>query len=522
MRSVPEAQSLSLTRPELAVLVSGIASMGLEILAGRMIAPEFGSSIYTWGSIIGVFLAALSVGYWQGGQRSTRDPIVDDLAKYLLWAAAYVAFLLFAGDVLLRASATVPAPPRFAPLVPVTLLFGPPVYFLGFISPYAAELSGTEHTGAASGRVYAIGTIGSIVGAFGTTFLLVPWLGIDPIALFFGVLLVLTAACLSITSRATWPIVRVGLVIVMLVAAFSVPLFGVAVPGTVVYETETSYQHLQVVDRGQVRTLYLDNQPHSAIDLEDPNEHVFTYTRYFHLPLLMTEDVDRVLFVGGGGFTGPRIFADRYDVEVDVVEIDPEVVRVAKEYFRVNETDSLDIYTGDGREYLEETDRTYDLIVLDAYKKAQVPFHLTTREFFSLAHSRLDEDGILLANVISAPSGSGSAFFRAEYKTMSQEFEQVYAYRTADSTFVQNVEVVASKQERRLSMTELERRNRHRDVGYDLGDAIDRTVGPVETGDVPVLRDSRAPVDRLLDPMMGRKYVVEGSGKNNGTVVAPG
>ncbi len=510
-----------LGKPELAVLVSGVSSMGLEILAGRMIAPSFGSSIYTWGSIIGVFLAALSLGYYRGGKRAATRARIEELTTLLLWAGAYVAFLLFAGDYLLRISGAVPVPPRFAPLVPVTLMFGPPVYLLGFISPYAAELSTTENTGEASGQVYAIGTTGSIVGAFGTTFLLIPAFSIEVIGLLFGGLLVVTAIRLSWPGISPRGALRIGVVILVLVASVAGPSFGVAVPGQVVYDTQTTYQDLQVIDRGDTRTLYLDGQPHSAIDLEEPDRHVFTYTRYFHLPLLMTEDVDRVLFVGGGGFTGPRIFAERYDVAVDVVEIDPEVVRVATEYFQVGPPSNMNIHVGDGRQFLQETDRTYDVIILDAYKKDKVPFQLTTREFFELTASHLDEDGVLLANIISAPSGPGSAFFRAEYKTVQTAFPQVYAFRTASPGAVQNVELVATKRDERLALAELEARNRQRDIGYDLEDAIERSVGEVETADVPVLRDGKAPVDALLDPMLGRKYIIEESGEPGNVTVPP-
>ncbi|MFB6267633.1 MAG: spermidine synthase [Halodesulfurarchaeum sp.] len=502
---------------EIAVLVAGITSMGLEILAGRMIAPQFGSSIYTWGSIIGVFLAALSLGYHLGGRRAKHRATTGELATLLLWAAAYVAFVLFAGNVLLRVSSALPVPARFAPLVPVALLFGPPVYLLGFISPYAAELSSTESTGEASGRVYALGTTGSIAGAFGTTFLLIPSLSIDLIGLVFGVLLVGTAALLALPPLSGKRIGQLLVVAVLLLAAVAGGSLGVTVPGEVVYETQTPYQHLQVVDRGDVRTLYLDGQPHSAMDLDDPNRHVFTYTRYFHLAFLFTEDVDRVLFIGGGGFTGPKIFARTYNVTVEVAEIDPTVVRVAKEYFGVKEDGDLRIHVVGGRQFLQETDRTYDVIVLDAYKKDKVPFQLTTVEFMRLASAHLDEDGVLLANVISAPSGPGSAFFRAEYKTISQVFPQVHAYRTTGGGGVQNIEIVATKRADRLSPGELRSRLRRRHIGYDLEEAIDRRVGDVRTADVPVLRDGKAPVEALLDPMLGRKYVIEGPGGENWT-----
>ncbi|MFP4529934.1 MAG: spermidine synthase [Halodesulfurarchaeum sp.] len=508
-------QEVRLAEPALAVLVSGIASMGLEILAGRMVAPEFGSSIYTWGSIIGVFLAALSLGYVRGGRRAARHAEVSALQTLLLWTTVYVAFLLFAGEFLIRQSGTLPIPARYSSLVPVTVLFGPPTYLLGFISPYAAELSTAESTGEASGRVYALGTIGSIAGAFGTTYVLIPHLSIDQIGLFFGAILVLTAARLAWPNPSRRNVLRIVVVTVLLLGSVLAPPFGVALSGNTVYETQTAYQDLRVADQDGVRTLYLDGVSHSAMDLDEPDRHVFTYTRYFHLPLLYTEDVENVLFVGGGGFTGPKIFADRYDVNVDVVEIDPAVVGAAREYFDLETGPNLSVHTTDGREYLRETDTAYDVIILDAYRRDTVPFHLTTTEFFDLAHERLDADGVLLANVISAPSGSGSAFFRAEYRTMEERFATVSAFRTAESGVVQNVELLATKQSRTLTQQELSERAATREIGYELDDAIDRRIESVQTDDVPVLRDDDAPVDSLLDPMVGQRYVVE-SGSQGG------
>ncbi|SFR52154.1 spermidine synthase [Halogeometricum limi] len=508
------------TKPELAVFVSGVASMGLEILAGRMVAPQFGSSIYTWGSIIGVFLAALSYGYYRGGKLAATRATNERMARVFLLTAAYVAGLIFLGDLLLRSSSGFPLPSRFASLPAITVLFGPPTYLLGYVSPYAAELSAKEGLGEASGHVYALGTVGSIVGAFATTFLLIPSLGVEQIALLFGVLSVATAVVLSWPRLTRDDAVANGFVALLLVVAAATGAVGLSVEGRVVYETQTPYQQLRVVDLGDTRTLYLDGQRHSAMDLSDPDRHVFDYTRYFHLPLLVTDDVDRVLFVGGGGFTGPKRFASDYDVTVDVAEIDPEVIATAKEYFAVEESDRLNIYNVDGREYLRETNRTYDLIVLDAYRKDKVPFELTTLEFFELAASRLSEDGVLFANVISAPSGPASQFYRAEYKTLNRAFPQVYAFPTVGGTVVQNVEVVATKNATRLTEAELLARNARRDVGIDLEREIRNYRDPPRTDDVPLLRDDRAPVDSLLDPMMGQRYVLQESETNDSTSTA--
>ena len=524
-------------RAEVAVFVSGVASMGLEILAGRLIAPEFGSSIYTWGSIIGVFLAALSAGYYLGGRRAARRATYGNLAVLQLNAALYVALLIFAAEAVLASADALPVGARFVSIVPVTLLFGPPTFLLGFISPYAAELSGGG-TGEASGRVYAVGTIGSIAGTFFTTFVLIPALDVTLVELGFGTLLIAGAvwtlgpqtllrrrptgsssAASPSGSSASDHAVRAALIAFVLLTAFVASSAGftlsTAVQGDTIYETQTPYQDLRVADSNGVRTLYLDGQPHSATYLDGSNEHVFEYTQYFHLPFLMAEDpdeIDKVLFVGGGGFTGPKRFVADYNVSVDVVEIDPEVIGTSKEYFSVEESPRLDIHNMDARQYLQETNETYDLIVLDAYKKDQVPFHLTTLEFMRLVSSRLDGDGMVLSNIISAPRGSASQFYRAERKTMNRVFAESYAFTTSDAGVVQNIEIVATKRETNFSERELRRLNDRRQVGIDLGEAVSGYQGSVPTGDVPVLRDDRAPVDRLLDPMLGSRYVIESAG----------
>ncbi|MCY4730449.1 fused MFS/spermidine synthase [Natronomonas gomsonensis] len=520
MDSLPGRSFGRVTAPELAVFVSGVASMGLEILAGRMVAPQFGSSIYTWGSIIGVFLAALSLGYHYGGKRAAERASVDRLTWLLLGTAAYVALLIFAGDLLLAAGSSFPLPSRFASLPAITLLFGPPTYLLGFISPYAAELSNTEEIGEASGRVYALGTVGSILGAFGTTFFLIPSFGIEAISFLFGLLLVGTALSIALPSMNREPLFATVGVTVLLVAAIGSGAVGVSTGGQVVYQTQTPYQELEVADLGDTRTLYLDGQRHSAMDLDDPNRHVFEYTRYFHMPYLFAkdpDDIDRVLFVGGGGFTGPKRFAAEYNATVDVVEIDPEVIDVAKQYFRVEESEQLNIHNGDGRRFLRNTNHTYDLIVLDAYKKDKVPFQLTTVEFMQLTNDRLSEDGILFANLISAPSGPASEFYRAEYRTMEQVYPQVYSFPTAGSSVVQNIEIVATKNPEQVTEAELRERNRQRDIGIDLESEIGSYRNDEPTDDVPILRDDRAPVDSLLDPMVGQRYVIEQTAPGNET-----
>ncbi|MEF8907367.1 MAG: fused MFS/spermidine synthase [Haloarculaceae archaeon] len=515
-----------------AVFASGVSSMGLEILAGRLLAPTFGSSVFTWGSVIGVFLAALAAGYWLAGRRAAEGASRGALSSLLLLAAAYVAFVMVAAQPLVGWLATFPLPDRFAPLVPVTLLFGPPTVLLGFISPYGAELVDSDGPGDASGHVYALGTAGSLVGAFGATFLLLPELGIAGTELVFGLVLVAAAALLTArpeaderaggrSDRYGRALSRALPVAVLLVVAFA--LVGTApVGGAVVYQTQTEYQQLQVTQQGDVRTLYLDGAPHSAMDVTAPDRYVFEYTRYFHLPHLIRDepDVDRVLFVGGGGFSGPKRYLAEYpDATVDVVELDPAVVDAAREYFRVPDSPRLTVHTMDGRRFLRETNRTYDVIVLDAYRADEVPYHLTTVEFMRLVEDRLAADGAVVANLISATDGSASTFYRAEFRTMDRVFGQVYSFPTSDTGSLQNIELVATKTDRRVTQATLRERNRARDVGLDLSAAIDNYRADVPVRDAPLLRDGDGTAADLVAGQVDRQYVVE---RTNGSAVTSG
>ncbi|RQG90050.1 spermidine synthase [Natrarchaeobius halalkaliphilus] len=516
------------TKPEIAVFVSGITSMGLEILAVRIVAPQFGSHIYTVGGILTVFLIALSLGYWQGGKRAA-GATDRQMGWIMLATAVYVAVVVYASDLLLAQTSTLALPPRYASLPAVVALFGPPTYLLGFISPYAAELSSKQGTGEASGHVYALGTIGSIVGSAGTTFVLIPALTIEEIGLIFGLLLVATAVGLTLPSVSRKSVVASVFVALLLVVAAGSGPVAFDYRGDVVHETGTPHQQLEIVDDGDVRTMYLDGSRHSAIDLENPDRHVFAYTKYFHLPMLMAadeDDVERVLFVGGGGYTGPQDFEERYDVTVDVVEIDTEVTAAAEEYFGLETTDELDVHAADGRQFLQSTDEPYDLIVLDAYKHDQVPFHLTTVEFMELVSDRLSDDGILHANVVSSPSGAGSEFYHAQYRTMETVFPDVYSFRTSDSSAVQNVQLVATNDETGFTQADLAERNDARTLEVDLEEAVDNYMaGPgseLETDDAPVLRDDRGGVDGLLDPMLGQRYVIEETYSQNESASAAG
>lgn len=490
---LPDLEKIKLAKEELAVVISGIVSMGLEILAGRVLAPRFGSTIYTWGSIIGISMLALSLGYLHGGRTSSKASY-EDLEKFLLYTTAYILFVVVAGDFLLSAFSGMPLPARYSAIVPVTVLFGPPTYFLGYISPYGAQLSSKNTKGEASGHFYALGTAGSILGAFGTTFALIPFLPTDQIYLFFAVLS--TLPMVKMRQRgflAPAAVILLGFLLVQNPIA----------PGNTVYQDSTVYQELRIADSDGVRTLYLDGQPQSAIYLNGSG-YPWDYLDYFHIPLAVQDDVEKVLFIGGGGFVGPQQFAEE-GYEVDAVEIDPGVVKAARKYFNLSETENLDIHVQDGRKFLQKTNQTYDVIYLDAYRKSQVPFHLTTKEFMELAYSKTDENGVVMSNIISTSSGPGSRFARAEYATMNSVFRSVYFFPTQETSLAQNIELMASKNSRKTQRELLQISKSYN--AKNLSDEISMLEN-FSSKNVEILTDDYAPVERLLNPLIGKSYVL--------------
>jgi spermidine synthase len=484
-----------ISREEVAVVVSGVVSMGLEILAGRVIAPEYGSTIYTWGSIIGVSMLALSIGYHYGGKNASKIKEMADLEKFLIYTSGYILAIMYFEEVILSAASAIPINATYSPIIPITMLFGPPTYFLGYISPYAAEISSKETKGEASGHFYAIGTAGSILGAFGTTFVLIPSLSTDIIYLIFAVSASIPLISGIREKRSYWPLIVIltGLILIQ----------GPVSGKNTVYADDTAYQHLEITRSDGVTTMYLEGMPQSA-KYTNSTETPWSYPEYFYLPFLMRKEIDNALFIGGGGFVGPQQFAEK-GVKVDAVELDPGVVEAAQKYFNLSESENLSVHTMDGREYLQQTNKTYDVIVVDAYRKDKVPFHMTTKEFFGLVYERTDSEGVVLSNVISSPSGPGSKFARSYYKTMNKEFPSMYYFRTKDSSSVQNIQIIGSKSNK-LSKKRLIKRNRDFKL-RNLSSQIEN-LDEVKTSDAQVLTDDYAPVDKLLNPLIGRKYVV--------------
>ncbi|PSQ41938.1 spermidine synthase [Halobacteriales archaeon SW_7_68_16] len=510
-------------RPMLAAFAGGVASMGLEIVAARVIHPVYGSSVYVWGSILTVFMLALSTGYYVGGRRAARDASRRRLAQFLLLSALLTGGALVAREYVLGFGLELPVARRYQSLLPILVLFGPAAAVIGFVSPYAAELSeNVEGTGDAAGQAYAAGTIGSIVGAVLTTFAVIPYGSVFVATVAFVLVLVLGGGI--VTPRQTRDTAVAMAIVVIIVAPLT--LAGAA-SGDVVYETDTAYHHLTIEDRDDVRYMFLNGQPNAATYLDGRQRYVFDYQPVLHTPVLYhsgdPDAIDRVLVIGGGGGGVSTRYAEEYGATVDVAEIDPEVERVAREYFDVSHP-RVRWHVTDGRRYLRETDHTYDVIVVDAFRKTGVPYHLLTAEFHAIAADRLRPDGTITYNLITPYEGGGSDFWRTETRTLRTAFDTVDVYPTAPrrSRRVQNVILTAHDGPPVDAATITARADRPA-VGVPRERLqVDARVPNVDPTDVPVFRDGRGGATRYLQQFADEEYLVLTTTENaSATPAAP-
>ncbi len=495
---------------ELIVFVSGGVLLSLEIVASRVLAPYFGNSIYVWGSLIGVFLTALSLGYASGGRLADRHPTASVFASVVFLAGLLtVPIPWLAAPVLERIAASTIIPPELKPLTSAIVLFGAPSIVMGMVSPFAVRLRADAigTMGQTAGNLYALSTVGSIAGTLATSFVLINYVGVRTLIHLLGFALLVIALLGWVSARRpVTAAVGAGLTALL---AVGVERTAAAAPAALVYSRDTVYHRITVWDDGPLRYLKLDNFTHTGIDRTEPRRTVYSYADYLHLPRLFVADPTRVFLIGLGGGTVPtRWVADYPSVTMDVAEIDPEVVTAAERYFGLEPGARMRVTAEDGRHHLRRSDTRYDVILIDACLIDAIPFHLATREFFTLARSRLAPGGMVAMNVIGALAGRESQLFPAIHKTMREVFRTVYVFavfldKDPDPTHPRNV-VVAATDEPALTRDEIARRAR---------DLVDRGVvsvdgfvqaaanlydGPVETAGVPELTDDFAPVDALV------------------------
>jgi len=493
------------------VFGSGAVLMGLEIVGSRVIAPFFGSSVYVWGGLISIFLAALSLGYYLGGTMADRWPRVGILATLLSLAGVAILALNALSRPILLAFDAWNLGPRLNPLLASVVLFAIPSVLMGTTSPFAIKLVARDlaTVGTSAGVLYALSTAGSIFGTVATAFFLIPSLGVRAILyLLGGLLLVFAVLLVAGHGRPGRPALGVAVLLLVLLAPARSDGGPIPIPvQRVIYEKDSAYHQISVMEDGFNRYLRFNRSFQGGMVLRDPFESPFLYTSYAHLAHVFHPAIRRVLLIGLGSGTIPKRFTRDYpEVVVDSVELDPVVVDVAKRFFEVKEDARHRIVVSDGRVHLRRTDAKYDMIILDAYFAEGIPFHLATNEFLELAREHLAPGGIVVSNIIGALEGPQSKLYRALHKTYASVFAGLYPFPVAfglarNPTEMRTIILIATGKGGMKADEILAAAKRLRSEGK-VRLPLDRYAKDfyeraVATDDVPLLTDNYAPVDIL-------------------------
>jgi spermidine synthase len=409
------------------VFGAGAGTLSTEIAASRLLAPYFGNSTVVWANIIGLILVYLALGYWLGGKLADRSPKPALLGVIVLVAAGFIAATPFAArpilDAALRGFDSISVGVVVGSFVAALALFAVPVTLLGAVSPFAIRLALTdlERAGTIAGRLYALSTVGSIIGTFLSALVAIEAFGTQRTMI--GTAALLAGCSVLLIGRRAAPATIAVLALLLL------PVGAVKASTGLLFERESPYQYVSVVQWGDgTRVLQLNEGV--AYHSMWRRDSVLTgqyWDLFALLPPLLGHSARNMLVIGNAGGTIARMYGVFYPrVAIDGVELDPSVTEAGRRFLGLNDNSRLHVYTADGRPFLQRTHRRYDLIVVDAYRQPYVPFYLATREFFALARRHLQPGGILALNIAKVPGDD--RLTRAVDTTLLAAFPQVWRW----------------------------------------------------------------------------------------------
>jgi spermidine synthase len=535
-------------KANIVVFIASFCTLVIELVAGRIMAPYVGVSLYTWTSIIGVVLAGISIGAYLGGRIADRYPRSSTLG-WLLFLSGLGAFSIspltnLIGGAQFQTSLMIRI------LLVTTIIFFVPSCLLGMISPVVVKLTlnNLEKTGNIVGKIYAFSTLGSILGTFATGFYLISWMGTRYILLTMGIILILSALIfgdffrskrtlvlffLFIFLSALLPLVGLHVYATTNPEDFSFPtspiesikrMVDYAFKSSLEEETyffkESNYYTIKLKksikgnNGNSLESLVLDHLVHSYTDLKDPLYLEYEYIRMYEEMVrwqAKKRKSFKTLFLGGGGYTFPRFIEAKYPkAEIDVVEIDPEITRAVKKYLGVSENSKIRSFNEDGRWFVMNCKEkgTYDFIFGDAFNDLSIPYHLTTKEFAMQLKSLLKPDGLLLVNVID--SFKKGAFIPSYIRTLEEVFgkgnvQLLTLTSDYDHIGISTCVVVASPQ--RLDMDDFVRVVKGK--GGEMTSHImpqDQLQEFLKERYSVILTDDYVPVDNLVAPIFEERF----------------
>lgn len=426
------------------VFFSGMTALAVELSASRLIGNVYGSSNLVWACVIGLILIYLTLGYWLGGKAADRNPDFQTFYRILMWASLTVGLVPIVSRPLLRITANafdqLQMPLLAGAFITILCLFVIPVTLIGMVSPFALKLALVDKNSAGkiSGRLSAISTVGSFIGTFLPVLILVPLIGTYRTFLFFSSLLMLVATVGFILYGGFKAWLRFLWMPLVLVVLWLAGVSGAdkATPG-LLYETESAYNYIQVIEKDSFRYLRL-NEGQGIHSIYHPTQLNYfgpwsqvLVAPFFNPTPYPVASIESMAIVGLAAGTTARQATFVYpEIKIDGFEIDPEIVRIGRDYFDMNQP-NLEILVEDGRWGLAHSDKVYDIISVDAYRPPYIPWHMTTLEFFITVHEHLTDEGVLVINIGRSPLDRALVDDLAT--TIGEVFEGIFVTDLPDS-----------------------------------------------------------------------------------------
>jgi len=486
------------------VFLSSALLLVLEIVAGRLVAPYVGVSLYTWTSIIGVILAGLSVGNWVGGIWADRGGSGRSVGLVLAAGGIYCLLSLAILDDLGAALQSREVTLLAASFVFAAVLFFVPAALIGVVAPLLTTLALRldRRPGHVVGRMHALAAIGSIAGTFATGYWLVQVMGTRNLVLGTGLLLLGLALLYSRgAGRSTQALI---LVVAVAAGGLTVLRHGLATS----CERESAYFCIRVVDQsdiapfGEARGLVLDHLLHGINQRARPEMLIAPYVHgldelaYAHFGRTYDDGL-RWFFAGGGAYSQPRALRTLSPAsDITVAELDPQVTRTAVERLFLR-PEGLHIQHRDARLALRAATEPFDVVVGDVFHDVAIPFHLVTREFAALLRTRLTPNGLYLMNVVDA--FPDPRLIKAIVKTLQTEFVHVDLWMDGVPKAERVTFIISASNGTRLPKTVTARNGFERTWARMTEDLMAFGTPPDQLAG---LTDDYAPVERLIAKLL--------------------
>ena len=435
----------------LTVFITGACVLIIELMGTRILAPYFGSGIYTWSALIAITLAALALGYAFGGRLADRHPRTAILFSICLVAGLWALATPMLARLLLPLIIQIPDI-RPGVLISSCILFFPSLFLLGAMGPFVIRLltHNRESSGSTSGLVFAVSTVGSLLGALATGFILIPNFGAQVIFMFCGGVLL----ALAILGNFRPKFISYAIILTLTVLLFMV-LGGKKSDAKVTIElldqTPSFYGQLQVIQKYDEKSLLVDGIGQNYVF--DNDSYTTQYVNFIAaLPKLAessTSANQKAVVIGLGAGQLPMLL-QRNGLHVDIVEIDPKVGEMAAKHFGFN-LPADQIHYMDGRLYFLHHNDTYEFIVIDAFSAEQIAAHLLSVEALAEAKTHLTETGLLAINVTSVKTGKDIAALQHTLQTL---FPHVRSFTPDNGAELTSIVFVASRAPIHLSATD--------------------------------------------------------------------